>query len=45
MQHDVLYESQVYGLALNETLITEFLNQLGYVSYTVGKVQRHLQGI
>ena len=45
MQHDVLYGSQAYGLALNETLITEYLNQLGYASHMVGKVRRHLLDI
>ena len=45
MQHGVLCGSQTYGLALNETLITEYLNQLGYVSHMVGNVRCHLLDI
>ncbi|XP_014789497.1 arylsulfatase J [Octopus bimaculoides] len=37
MQHGVICSSQTYGLPLNETLMPEYLNKLGYTSHIVGK--------
>ena len=39
MQHSVQYGSQAYGLGLDEKLVSEYLNEKGYVSHTVGKVK------
>ena len=38
MQHSVQYGSQAYGLGLDEKLLSQYLNELGYDSHTVGKV-------
>ncbi|KAK7093086.1 hypothetical protein V1264_008737 [Littorina saxatilis] len=37
MQHGVIYGDQPYGLPLEETLMPEYLNPLGYRSHIVGK--------
>lgn len=37
MQHLVVESSSAWGLGLDETLLPEFLNDLGYKSYMVGK--------
>ena len=39
MQHDVILASQPYGLGLNETLMPQYLKQLGYATHAVGKVR------
>lgn len=39
MQHSVIQASQPYGLGLNETLLPQYLKQLGYATHAVGKVQ------
>ena len=39
MQHSVQYGSQAYGLGLDEKLLSEYLNEKGYISHTVGKVK------
>jgi arylsulfatase A-like enzyme len=36
-QHNVILEPEPWGLPLNETLLPEYLNKLGYVSHAVGK--------
>ena len=38
MQHDVILASQPYGLGLNETLLPQYLKELGYATHAVGKV-------
>ena len=38
MQHSVILASQPYGLGLNETLLPQYLKQLGYATHAVGKV-------
>ena len=38
MQHSVQVGSEAYGLGLNEKLLSEYLNSLGYTSHVVGKV-------
>ena len=35
----VIYASQPYGLGLNETLMPQYLKQLGYATHGVGKVR------
>ncbi|XP_027058114.1 arylsulfatase B-like isoform X2 [Pocillopora damicornis] len=37
MQHDVILASQPYGLGLNETLLPQYLKELGYATHAVGK--------
>ncbi|GAB1600814.1 arylsulfatase J-like [Argonauta hians] len=37
LQHGVIVGSQKYGLPLNETLMPQYLNNLGYSSHIVGK--------
>ncbi|XP_012939276.1 arylsulfatase I [Aplysia californica] len=37
MQHNVIFGAQPYGLPLNETLLPQYLNKLGYRSRIVGK--------
>ena len=39
MQHDVILAAQPYGLGLNETLMPQYLKQLGYATHAVGKVR------
>ena len=39
MQHSVILISQPYGLGLNETLLPQYLQKLGYATHAVGKVQ------
>ena len=39
LQHGVITTSQPYGLGLNETLLPEYLNKVGYSSHIVGKVR------
>ena len=39
MQHSVIQAPQPYGLGLNETLLPQYLKQLGYATHAVGKVQ------
>ena len=41
MQHDVILASQPYGLGLNETLLPQYLKELGYATHAVGKVIDH----
>ena len=43
MQHSVQYGSQAYGLGLDEKLLSQYLNEKGYVSHTVGKVMTNLK--
>ena len=43
MQHSVQYGSQAYGLGLDEKLFSQYLNEKGYVSHTVGKVMTNLK--
>ena len=43
MQHSVQYGSQAYGLGLDEKLLSQYLNEKGYVSHTVGKVMTNLR--
>ena len=38
MQHSVIQISQPYGLGLNETLLPQYLQKLGYATHAVGKV-------
>lgn len=39
MQHDVILASQPFGLGLvNETLLPQYLKELGYATHAVGKV-------
>lgn len=40
LQRGVIVSSEPYGLALNETILPEYLNHLGYQSHAVGKVKR-----
>lgn len=37
MQHNVIYGMEPRGLPLNETILPQYLNQLGYKSHIVGK--------
>lgn len=37
MQHGVLYGAEPRGLPLEEKLLPEYLNELGYKSHIVGK--------
>ncbi|CAH3038820.1 unnamed protein product [Porites evermanni] len=37
MQHSVIQISQPYGLGLNETLLPQYLQKLGYATHAVGK--------
>ncbi|XP_048238382.1 arylsulfatase B-like isoform X3 [Haliotis rufescens] len=37
LQHGVIGESTPYGLSLNETIMPQYLNELGYASHIVGK--------
>ncbi|KAJ7390443.1 hypothetical protein OS493_025143 [Desmophyllum pertusum] len=37
LQHDVILASQPYGLGLDETLMPQYLKQLGYATHAVGK--------
>ena len=45
MQHDVILAAQPYGLGLNETLMPQYLKQLGYATHAVGKVQNVLENL
>ena len=38
MQHDVIFGDEPYGLPLEEKLLPQYLNPLGYHSHIVGKV-------
>ena len=38
MQHSVILAAQPYGLGLNETLLPQYLKELGYATHAVGKV-------
>ena len=38
MQHSIIHISQPYGLSLNETLLPQYLQKLGYATHAVGKV-------
>ena len=38
MQHAVILASQPFGLGLNETLLSQYLKELGYATHAVGKV-------
>ena len=38
MQHGVIQAAQPYGLGLNETLLPQYLKELGYATHAVGKV-------
>ena len=38
MQHGVIRGSAPYGVGLDETLMPEFLKEVGYASHIVGKV-------
>ena len=40
MQHGVILAAQPYGLGLNETLMPQYLKQLGYATHAVGKVRK-----
>lgn len=42
MQHDVILAAQPYGLGLNETLMPQYLKQLGYATHAVGKVLMYM---
>lgn len=37
MQHDVLYGYSRWGLPLNESILPNYLNLLGYKNYILGK--------
>lgn len=37
LQHDVIYSAQPYGLFLNETIMPQYLKELGYDAHIVGK--------
>jgi len=37
MQHSVIFGNSPYGLPLNETILPQYLNKLGYTSRMVGK--------
>jgi len=39
MQRSVIVSSAPWGLGLNETLLPQYLNTLGYSSHIVGKVR------
>ena len=39
MQHSVIQAAQPYGLGLNETLMPQYLKELGYATHAVGKVR------
>ena len=38
MQNGVILAAQPYGLGLNETLMPQYLKELGYATHGVGKV-------
>lgn len=38
LQHDVILAPEPYGLSLDETIMPQYLNKLGYSSHMVGKV-------
>ena len=38
LQYGVIYASQPYGLGLDETIMPQYLKQLGYATHGVGKV-------
>ena len=38
MQHSVILAAQPYGLGLDETLLPQHLQKLGYATHAVGKV-------
>ena len=38
MQDGVILAAQPYGLGLNETLMPQYLKELGYTTHGVGKV-------
>ena len=40
MQNGVILAAQPYGLGLNETLMPQYLKELGYATHGVGKVQQ-----
>ncbi|XP_046575330.1 arylsulfatase I-like [Haliotis rubra] len=37
LQHKVIKETTPYGLSLNETIMPQYLNELGYASHIIGK--------
>ena len=39
LQDSVIYSAQPYGLPLNETILPQYLKQLGYATRIVGKVR------
>jgi len=45
MQHDVILATQPYGLGLNETLMPQYLKQLGYATHAVGKVRMYFENL
>ena len=42
MQHLVIFAAEPYGLGLNETLMPQYLKQLGYATHGVGKVRNSI---
>lgn len=40
MQNGVILAAQPYGLGLNETLMPQYLKELGYATHGVGKVEQ-----
>ena len=39
LQHGVILGSEPYGLSLNETLLPQYLKELGYNTHIIGKVR------
>ena len=42
LQHGVILGEQPYGLGLNETLLPQYLKELGYKTHIVGKVYMYI---
>ena len=40
MEHSVVPGAQPWGLGLNETLLPQYLKELGYKTHIIGKVHR-----
>ena len=38
MEHSVVLGAQPWGLGLNETLLPQYLKELGYKTHIIGKV-------